>query len=85
MECADTPRAGAFGDGHPVDQTEGRRGQAADQASGHGPERKRRQVRVVGREVEHIEEDCSREQAERIHDQHRMHRVAEELDSSLHH
>jgi hypothetical protein len=76
------PRAG--GDRQPVDQPEEGRGKAADDADRDRPERDVRELLVARREVDDVEQDATREQAERQDDEHRVDRVAQQFHAAFH-
>ena len=70
MHRADSFGARAVGNRQPVDQSEGRGNEAADDTGDDHPERDLRVDRVLGAEIDEIEYHGGRQQAERKHHQH---------------
>ena len=76
------PRTG--GDRQPIDQAEHRRGQTTDNAGSNHPERDLRPFAVSCEQVNNVEDDRGREQAQWERDQDRMYRVSHYLGFTLH-
>jgi hypothetical protein len=83
------PRTNPFGSGtgryrQPVDETKGRSDEAADEAGRNHPVRDLRPVTDVRREVNDVEDQCHREEAQGEDDEHLVNRMSKKFGSAFH-